>query len=184
MALTKVRGAGAEGLTLSSTTLTVTDGTPFISAQQFRLAANQAGSGSAGTVFTNFEEADTDYQAIGSAWSQSSGVFSCSVTGVYMCSWTVVINGSADDRYDPSVEISVNSGGAYSTRSLAWGHSEPTHPLDNTLGNTFLFDVSNASAFRLQFKQSTTNDINGSTTIVGNTGYSATQITFIRIGDT
>tara|TARA_R100000654_G_C2616077_1_gene117570 strand:+ start:51 stop:569 length:519 start_codon:yes stop_codon:yes gene_type:complete len=170
--------------TLQVDTINTVSGTPFISAQQFRLAANQAGSGSAGTVFTNWEEVDTDYQAIGSAWSQSSGVFSCSVTGVYMCSWVVVINGSADDRYDPSVEISVNSGGAYSTRSLAWGHSEPTHPLDNTLGNTFLFDVSNASAFRLQFKQSTTNDINGSTTIVGNSSYSATQITFIRLGAT
>ena len=39
-------------------------------AQQFRLASNQAGSSSAGTVLTNWEESDTDYQRIGSgAWS-------------------------------------------------------------------------------------------------------------------
>ena len=47
-----------------------------------------------------------------------------------------------------------------------------------------MLDVSNASTFRLQYKQSTSNDIGTGTTIVGNTGYTATQIMFIRLGAT
>ena len=48
----------------SSGTLATTNG--ITAAQQFRLIADQTGSGSAGTVLTNWEEVDTDYQAIGS----------------------------------------------------------------------------------------------------------------------
>ena len=167
--------------------INTTGGTPFISAQQFRLAGEQAGSGSVGTVLTNWEEVDTDYQALGSAWSQSSGVFSCSVTGIYLCTWTLVTHdSSAGDRYDPSVEISTNSGGAYTTRSLAWAMTDQDNdgPIDQTLTQTFMFDVSNASNFRLQYKQSTSNDCGTTTTIVGNTGYTSTQIMFIRLGAT
>ena len=168
-------------------TINTASGTPFISAQQFRLAAEQAGSASTGTVLTNWEEADTDYQAIGSAWSQSSGVFSCSVTGIYLCMWTLVTHdASAGDRYDPNIQISVNSGTDYSIRSLCWGHTDTDNdgPIDNTISNTLLFDVSNASAFRLRYRQSNENDIGSTTTIVGHTSLSATQITFIRLGAT
>jgi hypothetical protein len=168
-------------------TINTAGGTPFISAQQFRLAGEQAGSGSVGTVLTNWEEVDTDYQALGSAWSQSSGVFSCSVTGIYLCTWTLVAHDTTgSDRFDPSIEISTNSGGAYTTRSLIWGNTDQDNdgPRDLTLTQTFMLDVSNASTFRLQYKQSTSNDIGTGTTIVGNTGYTATQIMFIRLGAT
>ena len=168
-------------------TINTAGGTPFISAQQFRLAGEQAGSGSVGTVLTNWEEVDTDYQALGSAWSQSSGVFSCSVTGIYLCTWTLVAHDTTgSDRFDPSIEISTNSGGAYTTRSLAWGNTDQDNdgPRDLTLTQTFMLDVSNASTFRLQYKQSTTNDLAATTVIVGNSNYTATQIMFIRLGAT
>ena len=175
MGLTKVRTAGINNLSTHLLT------------QQFRLLANVNGSGSTGTVLTNWEEVDTDYQALGSAWSESSGVFSCSVTGIYLCTWTLVVfDSTASDRFDPSVEISTNSGGAYTTRSLAWGNTDQDNdgPRDLTLTQTFMLDVSNASTFRLQYKQSTTNDLATSTVIVGNSNYTATQIMFIRLGAT
>ena len=62
---------GSSGDTLQATAGT-TNNLGISSAQEFRLAASQAGSGSLGTVLTNWEENDTDYQAIGSNWSQSS----------------------------------------------------------------------------------------------------------------
>ena len=73
-ALPAISGANLTGLSLGIT-----------NAQQFRLAANQAGSGSAGTVLTNWQDAMTTYTAIGGNWSHSNGIFSCSATGIYLC---------------------------------------------------------------------------------------------------
>lgn len=173
--------------TLKVDTINTSGNTPFISAQQFRLASSQAGSNSAGTYLTNFEESDTDYQALGSAWSHSSGEFSCSVTGVYMCSWAMVCKDTGSgDRYDPSIQISTDSGSNYNVRSIAWGHTDVDNdgPIDGTLSQSFLFDVANTSTFRLKFAQSTTNDVASTTTILGNSGYNATHIMFIRLGAT
>jgi len=175
MALTKVRTAGIDNLST------------HLLAQQFRLAASQSGSASVGTVLTNWEEVDTDYQAIGSVWSQSSGIFSCSQTGIYMCYWAMVTkDAGAGDRYDPSIQISTDSGNNFTVRSIAWGHTDVDNdgPIDGTLTQNLLFDVSNTSTFRLLLSQSTSNDVANTTTILGNSSYNATQITFCRVGDT
>ena len=155
-------------------------------AQQFRIIADQAGSGSAGTVLTNWEEVDTDYQAIGSNWSQSSGIFSCSGTGIYLCMWQLSLSNvaSTGDGYDPNVQISTNSGGAYTTRSSSFGQGSATHAQRNSVSNTFLFDVSNTSTFRLRMRESGVNDVMANSTIQGSTTASITTINFIRLADT
>ncbi len=154
-------------------------------AQQFRLAADQAGSSSAGTVFTNWEECDTDYQAIGSNWSQSSGVFSCSTTGIYVCYWTLVINNTnTGDAMDPNIQISTNSGGAYTTRSRGWSHIANSYVNRTTIANQFMFDVSNTSTFRLRYRQSQDNDLASGTTVAGSSTETLTNIMFIRLGNT
>jgi|TARA_A100001035_G_scaffold75186_1_gene57756 hypothetical protein len=157
------------------------------SAQQFRLAADQAGSGSTGTVLTNWEESDTDYQSIGSNWSQSSGIFSCSATGIYLCTFSMVIGAhtGSEDMYDPNVQISTDSGSNYNTRAKIWAQVR-TSP--NVQGNSptqlFMFDVANTSTFRLRYRQSEDNDISTGTTIKGGTNMVLTHIMFIRLGDT
>lgn len=153
------------------------------SAQEFRLVASQSGSGSLGTVLTNWEENDTDYQAIGSNWSQSSGIFSSSATGIYTASWSLVVTGaSSSDAFDPNIQISTNSGSDYSARSQCW---EYVHSNDTTasVSATFMFAVSNTSTFRLRFRQSKTNDIGTTTTIEGSSTKSLTNIVFVRLGD-
>ena len=154
-------------------------------AQQFRLAANQAGSGSAGTVLTNWQATMTTYEAIGSNWSQSSGIFSCSATGIYLCMWIFVVNDtSTGDAFDPNIQISVNSGGAYTTRSRSWAHvNSSTTPRDSP-ANSFMFDVTDTSTFRLRFRQSQDNDCATGTTIAGSTSENLTNIMFIRLGNT
>ena len=155
-------------------------------AQQFRLAADQAGSGSAGTVLTNWEEADTDYQRIGSSiWSVSSGVFSCSVTGIYLCMWTLVCNDtSTGDAFDPNIQISTDSGSNWDIRSRSWGHIQSGSTARDSPANQFIVDVSNTSTFRLRYRQSAANDLATGTTIAGSTSENLTNIMFIRLGDT
>lgn len=153
-------------------------------AQQFRVPSDQTGSASAGTVLTNWEENDTDYQAIGSAWTQSSGIFSTTSTGIYLCHWTVVVYGSTSgDAYDPNIQISTDSGSNYNIRSQIWNHTDSGTP-HRSMSNTLIFDVPNASNFRLRFRESETNDISAVTTIKGSTSKSYTQITFVRLGAT
>ena len=154
------------------------------SAQEFRLQADQAGSGSTETVLTNWGENNTDYQAIGSAWSQSSGIFSCSSTGIYLCTFQMVILGaSGNDAYDPSVDISTDSGSNYNTRATAWEYVS-TSDTGASCGTTFMFDVATAGTFRLKFKQSDANDVGTTSTIKGDASQSETNIVFVRLGDT
>ena len=155
-------------------------------AQQFRLASNQSGSSSAGTVLTNWEESDTDYQRIGSgAWSQSSGVFSCSVTGIYLCQWTLVVSDtSTGDAYDPNIQISTDSGSNWDLRSRSWAHVANGTVNRASPQNQFIFDVSNTSTFRLRYRQSNDNDLASGTTIAGSSSENLTNILFIRLGDT
>ena len=155
-------------------------------AQQFRLAANQSGSSSAGTVFTNWEESDTDYQRIGSTvWTQSNGIFSCSATGIYLCQWTLVVSDTnTGDAYDPNIQISTNSGGAYTTRSRSWAHIATGTVNRASPQNQFIFDVANTGTFRLRYRQSQDNDLASGTTIAGSSSENLTNIMFIRLGNT
>ena len=154
-------------------------------AQQFRLAADQAGSSSAGTVLTNWQSTMTTYTPIGSNWSQSSGIFSCSATGIYLCHWCLVVNNtSTGDAFDPNIQISTNSGSSYTIRSRSWAHVESGSTPRDSPANSFLFDVDNTSTFRLRFRQSASNDLASGTTIAGSTSENLTNIMFIRLGDT
>ena len=154
-------------------------------AQQFRLAADQAGSGSAGTVLTNWQSTMTTYTPIGSNWSQSSGIFSCSATGIYLCHWCLVVNNtSTGDAFDPNIQISQDSGSNYTIRSRSWAHVDSSTTPRDSPANSFMFDVTNTSTFRLRFRQSASNDLASGTTIAGSTSESLTNIMFIRLGDT
>jgi len=160
--------------------------TGITNAQQFRLASDQGGSGSAGTVLTNWQDAMTTYTAIGGNWSHSSGVFSCSATGIYLCHWTFVVSGTnTGDAYDPNVQISTNSGSNYTTRSRTWGKVAASAGVHiDSPSQSFMFDVTNTSTFRLRYRESSGNDVSSGTTIAGSSSENMTNIMFIRLGDT
>ena len=173
-ALPAISGANLTGLSAGIT-----------NAQQFRLAANQAGSGSAGTVFTNWQDSMTTYTAIGGNWSHSSGIFSCSATGIYLCHWTMVVSQSnTGDAYDPNVQISTDSGSNYTTRSRTWAMVTSSTSNRDSPSQSFMFDVTDTSTFKLRYRQSQANDVSSGTTIAGSTSENLTNIMFIRLGDT
>ena len=154
-------------------------------AQQFRLASGEGGSGVAGTVLTNWQSTMTTYEAIGSNWSQSSGVFSCSATGIYLCMWTMVVSDtSTGDAFDPNVQISTDSGSNYTTRSRSWAHISSGTVNRASPAGQFMFDVTNTSTFRLRYRQSQANDVASASVIAGSSSENLTNIMFIRLGDT
>ena len=158
-------------------------------AQEFRIQGEFDGSAVTGTVLGSgtpsanvWEENDTDYSRHGvSIWSQSSGVFTCSVTGIFLCTWCVSVSDSTSaDKFDPNIQI--DSGSGYATRAKVWGHTNTT-PFAMPVGNTFMFKVTNTSDFKLRVRQSEENDIGVVTHIQGATDVSYTNIVFLRLGD-
>ena len=165
-------------------------------AQQFRLVGDVDGSGGAGDAgavigkdssgSNVLEEIDTDYQRHGtSIWSNTNGVFSCSVTGIFLCHWCVVYSdATGGDMADPNVQISTNSGSNFTARSVNWIHLSSGEPTAMPATQNFMFDVSNSSTFRLRFMQSLTNNVATTTHLKGSTTATYTNILFIRLGDT
>jgi len=172
---------GTNAMTISSGGVIVPSNTAQ-SAQTFSLQANEAGSDTNGEVFTNLLEVNDNYTRVGSInWSHSSGVFSSATTGTFFCSWQVVLNViSGGDNFDPKVTISTDSGSSYNGRSYAWGGIQSGY--NGTVSSSFIFTVDNASTFRLRFHESSNNSISSNSTIIGNAGYVATGINFVKLG--
>jgi hypothetical protein len=172
----------AEGINLADTfafTGTVSGAGGIESAQSFRLSQDVNGTGSLQT-FTPFEEADTQYTRVGSAnWTVSSGVFSVAQTGTYLCNYHVQVNNSgAGDAFDLNIQISTNSGGAYTLRSRCWAYSGSNY---ENASNTFIFTVSTTSSFRLRMVSGMSNAIASTTAILGGSNENQTGITFVKL---
>ena len=60
----------------------------------------------------------------------------------FICTWAMVTKDTGSgDRYDPSIQISTDSGSNYNVRSIAWGHTDVDNdgPIDGTLTQSFSF---------------------------------------------
>jgi hypothetical protein len=192
-ALTASGGIANAGTITAGTIGTSVTGFGLIrNAQEFRLQGEFDGSNDTNTVLGSgfggasgdaWAENNTDYSRHGvSIWSQSSGVFSCSVTGIFLCTWCVsVADGTAGDKFDPNVQI--NTGSGYSIRAKVWGHVTGTDPTAMPVGNTFMFKVADKDNFNLRVHQSSLNNISNGTHIQGATDVSYSNIVFLRLGD-
>ena len=156
-------------------------------AQQWRLSANFTCNNNSQTV-TGWEAADqTGSVSIGSAMTESSGVFTFPQTGIYEIHQTMVFGStdSADTNVSSVMQLSTNSGGAYTDQSLLWigfesdGSSPPSR---QTAHQNILLDVTNISTDRFRVQGS-----NGDATnafFEGNTNYNVNTLLFKRNGDT
>ena len=140
--------------------------------QTFRLTANRTGG--AGYITANWEEDDTDYEALGSFISESSGVFSFSSTGKYLILTFAMMYSSGYNN----VQTYVDSGdGTFTSRARASGVGG-SH--ENGASSHCFVDVTSTN-FKVKLYSSNNNS---STTVYGDTDYNKTAISFIRICDT
>ena len=140
--------------------------------QTFRLTANRTGG--AGYITANWEEDDTDYEALGSFISESSGVFSFSSTGKYLIITFAMMYSTGYNN----VQTYVDSGdGTFTSRARASGVGN-SH--ENGASSNCFVDVTSTD-FKVKLYSSNNNN---STVVYGDTDYNKTAITFIRICDT
>jgi hypothetical protein len=136
-------------------------------------------SGDAFPIASNWEESDRSYERVGSAMTQSSGVFSFPSTGKYLIMYQMSVNlSSSEGEPHTIIDISTNGGSSWAglTRSSSGGTED--------YGGCFVtgyVDVTNVSNIKVQFVQDFTA---GASIVHGDTDITYTGVTFIRLGDT
>jgi hypothetical protein len=144
--------------------------------QQFRLTADYTSNGS--YVTANWEENDTDYEAIGSYISESSGVFSFSSTGKYLISGQAELYAPAGAYALCEIEFTTDNS-TYNTRARSAAVGNGQRNTTSTIGA--MFDVTDTSLCKVKFYKSTNS---ASCVMYGNTDSMFTGLNFWRLGDT
>ena len=184
-ALTISSGNVSFNNTISAGTIgsSVTGFTGIKNADQWRLTANS----DAGTGFltSNFEQNDSsDFGYIGSAMTESSGVFSFPVTGIWLIeaigqfhATSVAITYAGLHIY---TSTNAGSGDTYTGRTITYANMDDSNYYQCSV-SSHLFDVTNVTTHKVKFyceKSSSTARTQGSTTL------NLTHMTFLRLGDT
>jgi hypothetical protein len=153
-------------------------------ADQWRMNDTYGISGGTDTVINQYWEQvdDTGKGTIGSAMSQSSGIFTFPATGIYLVKGEVTYAKDADRRYTGLIMKITTNNSSYS--ALCEGY-ETINPVDGNSAYSYvsvssLIDVTDTTNVKVQFGGS----VPAAVTAIGDTAKNLTVFTFIRLGDT
>ena len=175
-ALPAISGANLTGITAG---ITMVD--------QWRPSSSFTLTSSVSLISSNWERVDapSGYGTIGSAMTQSSGVFTFPSTGIYYIEYIcmLVLTGTAARYCGNRIQTTVNDS-SYSTAMETLGHVGLSNSFGayNTTTSSILFDVTDTSTHKIRF--SATSIQYASTSVIGNSNSNSTAVTFIRLGDT
>ena len=149
-------------------------------ADQWRITADHSG---VAVITANWERVDTDgFGTIGSAMTESSGIFTFPSTGIYHINFiaSAYISGGATGFMRVGIEPTVNNSSyGEATNGYMSMYTDGAYSSTSTL---FIFDVTDTSTHKVRFAL---NQNHSSTPkLIGNTGDSYTYVNFIRLGDT
>ena len=147
-------------------------------AGQFRITSNQTGDQD---PLNAWEEVDTNYTRIGSAITQSSGIFTFPSTGIYLIIWDIACNsGNGTDKSTAWEIYMTTDNSSYSKIARNTESFSDTYQYKNT-NTSAMVDITNVSNDKVKFTVSGTNNV---VLTDGNTGENQTAVTFLRLGDT
>jgi len=142
---------------------------------QWRITADA----SAGVLTANWERADTFAPGfIGTALSESSGIFTFPSTGIYMINANGYMVGSGTVNYG-GIQLAVtlnNSSFAVAAQNFQNGHDNQNF----SVFVSYIFDVTNTTTHKFRLVASA----NDNTEWGGGSGDTLTGVTVIRLGDT
>ncbi len=156
-------------------------GCGITAASQWRL--NTHHTGTADPITSNLEVVDTDgYGSLGSAMTESSGVFTFPSTGYWLIGFTGEFYCATDSRYNCAVIETTTDDSSYNHAAKATGNIAHTYSTPHaTATASFLFDVTNTSTHKVRFVVLTDSH---TTTVYASTSINQTHMTFIKLGDT
>ena len=149
-------------------------------AQQWRLSSDLVGD--ANPITSNLEVVDTDgYGGIGSGMSESSGTFTFPSTGIYLINFNISQQVTASGDYAQGIIQTTTDNSSYSSAADGRTNSSSTGTAFNSAVASFMFDVTDTSTHKVQFRAVQANTGNK---LLGNSSSNLTYMTFIRLGDT
>jgi hypothetical protein len=150
-------------------------------ADQWRLTANLTTSVGQQFITANWERNDsTSSGTIGSAMTESSGVFSFPSTGVYLImAGGYFVEGTSTAYYAGLNITTTEDNSSYTDRVQTYGHvyNASEHI---SVGLNYIFDVTNTSTHKFKLEAETQTAV----TLTGDTDKDRTWVRFIRLGDT
>ena len=177
-------GTPSDGTVTAAKLSGVTQGITAVS--QWRLNAT-TNSGTNAVISANWEEVDyANYERIGSAITQSSGVFTFPSTGKWLITSSFYyVMGATDTEANVKLEYTLNNGTGYTDAhySGVGGHNPngDGHTGRAPIVHNVLFDCTDVSNDKIRF--STTSFVS-SNFLYGETNASYSVVTFMRLGDT
>ena len=149
---------------------------------QWRLSTAISLSSGAGDLTSNWERNDNNFfSGIGSAMTESSGLFSFPVTGIYLIMVEFVFASSGATYQGFSIRATQDNGTNFTNIGQSYGGSKSNSGSEyDSVVSITTFDVTNTSndKFKIQY------EVNTSVTIDGNSTTQRSGLTVIRLGDT
>jgi len=151
-------------------------------ADQWRLTADKTGLAGGQDITANLSQISS-YGAgtIGTAMSESSGIFSFPSTGIYLITATAQferVSGSANYMAFQMLATTDNSTYNYVADGGETLRDDPSSQGSVTI--SFMFDVTNTSTHKVKFRT----DVSDAQTLKGSSTKNMTHFTFLRLGDT
>jgi len=169
---------------LDSTKLSPAITSGITMADAWRLSSSYTGGN--GFLTANWEQVDTyNYGRIGSSMSESSGVFSFPVTGIYLVHYFVNFQCGTDQSYLSAFLFTTTDNSNY---NMFFSTDEQINDVSGggqqyaTAHGQAILDITDVSTHKLKIKVDGYNNPNY--TIAGDSGFTRTGINFIRLGDT
>jgi hypothetical protein len=146
----------------------------------WRISANHTVTYSGEFVTANWERVDTDgFDKIGTGMTQSSGEFTFPSTGYWLIIYTANFLFNTTENASTSIQTTTNNS-TYDEASRV-GESATSGYLGGG-ACSFIFDVTSTANCKVKFY--TGCGSSGNQTLLGNTGFSSTHVTWIKLGET
>ena len=152
-------------------------------ADQWRTYNTQSISGNTATTVTSWERNDNQFAGIGSAMTESSGIFTFPTTGIYLVTYNFsFFDTSGNNRY-------ITARMLFNNVYVSQPYTSLTHVSTETfanVGSNVMLDVTNTShELRFSVVSEGSFQIAGNNWAgVGNENVNTCDVTFIRLGDT
>jgi hypothetical protein len=146
------------------------------SASTFRLQADH----STNADITNWAEASAEgYGRLGTAVSETAGVFSFPSTGIWFIAAQITFHGNTNDQNTVNLQVTLNDS-AYGSESYCTS-TDIDGNVNNTYPMTVLVDVTDTSNVKVKF---TASSLNTGSFLWGSADSNYTSATFIKLGET
>jgi len=151
-------------------------------ADSWRISANFTSTNGTNDFTSNWERSDqTAIGQIGSAMTESSGIFTFPSTGVYFITAQIyIMRSSSATQYVGAILNTTTNNSSYNQVALGYTHLENVTSQHSNVAINTLFDVTDTSTHKIKLSYETENNF----LCGGNTSNDRTFIRFIRLGDT